>query len=141
MLLKTKGRKEICSSEPEPNFPNGANSDILGQTKSKLPTEVYFRFCLQSVCTSKKSPSQKKCVIIVAIENAKKCCIVTIMRYAIVLSFSLQQFSPGDMGPWIFSAKRDVILRFRQISFNMPKGFYAHGSLIRFRNRDAYMYC
>ena len=37
LLLKTKGRKEIYSSEPEPKFPTGANSDILGVSKSSSP--------------------------------------------------------------------------------------------------------
>ena len=37
LLLKTKGCKEIFSSEPEPKFPTGANSDILGVTKSNSP--------------------------------------------------------------------------------------------------------
>ena len=40
------------------------------------------------------------------------------MRYAIVLSSFFTTINPGDM----FSAKCDVILRFRQISFNMPQG-------------------
>ena len=40
------------------------------------------------------------------------------MRYAIVLSFFY-----SNWGFWIFSAKCDVILRFRRISFNMPQGF------------------
>ena len=44
------------------------------------------------------------------------------MRYAIVLSF-LQQLTQETWDLWIFSAKCDVILIFRRISFNMPQGF------------------
>ena len=29
LLLKTKGRKEVYSSEPEPKFPTGANLDVF----------------------------------------------------------------------------------------------------------------
>ena len=70
LLLKTKGRKEIYSSEREPKFPTGANSDILGVTKSTahrgvLPVLPSIRVYFKNV------PKSKKCVIIVAIENAK----------------------------------------------------------------------
>ena len=37
LLLKMKGRIEIFFSEPEPKFPNGANSDILGLIISNSP--------------------------------------------------------------------------------------------------------
>ena len=87
----------------------------------------------------KNVPKSKKCVIIVVIENAKlkllKCFLVTIMRYAIVLSFLLQQLTLETWGLCIFSAKCDVILRFQYA----PR-FYAHSSLIRFRNRDTYIH-
>ena len=36
-FLKMNVRKEIYSSEPEPKFPTGANSDILGVTISNSP--------------------------------------------------------------------------------------------------------
>ena len=53
----------------------------------------------------------------------------------------LQQFTLETWGFWIFSAKCDVILSFRRISFKSPR-LYAHASLIRFRlwHRDTYMY-
>ena len=51
-----------------------------------------------------------------------KCYLVTIMHYAIVLSF-LQQLAQETWGLWIFSAKCDVILRIRRISFDMPQGY------------------
>ena len=35
----------------------------------------------------------------------------------------LQHLTLETWGLWIFSAKCDVILRFRRISFNMPQGF------------------
>ena len=35
----------------------------------------------------------------------------------------LQQLTLEKVGLWIFSAKCDVIFRFRRISFNMPQGF------------------
>ena len=45
------------------------------------------------------------------------------MRYATVLSFLFTTINPGDMGPLVFLAKCDVIIRFRRISFNMSQGF------------------
>ena len=52
-----------------------------------------------------------------------KCCLATIMRYVIVLSFFLQHLTLVTRGLWIFYTKCDVILRFRWIGFNMPKRF------------------
>ena len=103
LLPKMKGRKEIYYSEPEPKFPTGANSDILGVTKSNSPQRCTSGSALNP-CVLKRVPKSKKCVIIVAIENAKfkllnlNCCLVTIMRYAILLSF-FTTFKPGDIGP------------------------------------------
>ena len=70
LLLKMKGREEIYSSEPEPKFPTGDNSDILGMTKSNSPQRCTSGSAL--ICVYFKNvPKPKKCVIIVAIENAK----------------------------------------------------------------------
>ena len=44
------------------------------------------------------------------------------MRYAIAISLFLQQLTLETWGLCVFSAKCDVILRFRRISFNMPQG-------------------
>ena len=58
---KTKRRKEIYSSEPEPKVPNGANSDIIGVTKSNSPqpTEWYFGSAF-SRCVLQKRPQVKE---------------------------------------------------------------------------------
>ena len=48
----------------------------------------------------KNVPKSRKCMIIVSIENAKlKLLKVTIMRYAIVLSFFIQKFTLETWGP------------------------------------------
>ena len=60
-----KGRKEIYTSEPEPKFPNAANSG-RNQTPHRGLLPV-----LPSICVVKNVPKSTKCVIIVAIENAK----------------------------------------------------------------------
>ena len=90
----------------------------------------------------KNVPKSKKCVIIVAIENAKLKLSKVLPSYNNALCDSsklfLQQLTLETWGLWIFSAKCEIILTFRRISFNMPQRFYAHVSLIRFR--DTYMY-
>ena len=68
--MKTKGRKEIYSSEPEPKFPTGANLDILGVTIFNSPQRCTSGSAL-NLCVLKIVPKSKKCVIIMAIENAK----------------------------------------------------------------------
>ena len=118
---KGESRKEIYTSEPETKFPTGAKSDILC-VKIKLPTDAYFRFCFQSCVYFKNVPKSKKCVIIVATENAKLELLKVLFSYAIVLSFFTKK-PLETWGLWIFSIKCDVILRSRRISFNMPQGF------------------
>ena len=59
LLLKMKGRKEIYSSEPEPKFPTGANSDILGVTKSNSPQRCTSGSAF-NVCVLKKRPQVKE---------------------------------------------------------------------------------
>ena len=69
MLLKTKGRKEIYS-EPEAKLPTGAYSDILGLTKSNSPQRCTSGSAFSRVYF-KNVPKSKKCLKIMAIENAK----------------------------------------------------------------------
>ena len=76
----------------------------------------------------KNVPKSKKCVIIVAIENAKLKLLKVLSSYNNALCdrsklFLFKQLTLETWGLWIFSAKCDVILRFRWISFNMPQGF------------------
>ena len=59
LLLKTKGRKEIYSSEPEPKFPSGANSDILGVTKSNSPQRCMSGSAF-NLCVLQKRPQVKE---------------------------------------------------------------------------------
>ena len=70
MLLKTKGRKEIYSSEPEAKLPTGAYSEILGLTKSNSPQRCTSGSAFSRVYF-KNVPKSKKCLKIMAIENAK----------------------------------------------------------------------
>ena len=85
----------------------------------------------------KNVPKSKKFVIIVAIENAKLKLLKVLSSYNNAICDSSKLFTTinqGDKEPRIFSAKCDVILRFRRISFNMPQGFIIR---FRFRNRDS----
>ena len=70
LLLKTKGRKEIYSSKPEPKYPSAANSNILGVAKSNTPQRCTSCSAFNP-CVLQKRPQVNKYVIIVAIENAK----------------------------------------------------------------------
>ena len=142
MLLKTKGRKEIYSSEPEPKLPTGANLDILGVTKSNSPQRCTSGSAF-NLCVLKNVSKSKECVIVVAIENAKLKLLKVLSGYNNALCGSsklfLQQFTLETWDLWIFSTKCDVIFRFRRMFQYAPR-FYAHVSLIRFRfrNRDTY---
>ena len=66
-------------------------------------------------------------MIIEAMEYAKLKLFKVLSRYNNALCDSsmlfLQQLILETWGLWIFSAKCDVILIFRRISFNMPQGF------------------
>ena len=100
--MKTKGCKEIYSSEPEPKFPTGANSDILGLTKSNPPQRVLL--VLPSIRVYFKNVSKsKKCVIIVAIENAELKLLKVLSSYNNALCDSSKLFftttNHGGMGP------------------------------------------
>ena len=61
--LKTKGRREIYSSEPEPKFTNGAISDILGVTKSNSPQRCTsgsaFNLCVLQNVPNQSTPKCK----------------------------------------------------------------------------------
>ena len=126
MLLKTKGRKEIYSSGPEPKFPTGANSDILSVTKSNSP-QMCTSGSAFNLCVLHKRPKSKKWVNVVAIENAKLKLFKVLSSYNNALcdnsKLFLQQLILETSELWIFSAKIDVFLRFRRTSFNMPQGF------------------
>ena len=83
----------------------------------------------------KNAPKSNKCLIIVAIENAKLKLLNMLSSYSNKLCDSSKLFfftliNPRDMGP--LDILRIIVAR-----------FYAHASLIRFRfrNRDIYMYC
>ena len=73
------------------------------------------------------SLKSKKCVIKVAIENAKLKLLKVVYSYNNAVCGSSKPFflqlTLETWGLWIFSSKCDVILRFRQISFNMPQDF------------------
>ena len=99
--MKTKGRKEIYSSEPEPKFPTGANSDIRGVTKSNSPQRCTSGSAFNP-CILKNVPKSKKCLIIVAIRNAKLKLLKVLSSYNNALcdsSKKITTINPGDMGP------------------------------------------
>ena len=122
-------RKAVKRSTPLSRNPNSPLEQIWislawqKQTPHKgvLPVlpSIYVYF--------KNVPKSKKCVIIVAIENAKLKLLKLLSSYNNALCDSSKLFSQRltleTWCLWIFSAKCDVILRFRQISFNMPQGF------------------
>ena len=100
--LKTKGRKEIYSSESEPKFPNRANSDILGVTKSNSPQRCTSGSAF-NLCVLQNVTKSKKFVIIVALENAKLKLLKVLSCHNNALCDSSKLFfttiNPGDMGP------------------------------------------
>ena len=98
-FLKRKAVKRFYSSESEAKIPTGANSDILGVAKSNSPQR-----CISGSAFNLCVASQKKCVIIVAIENEKLKLLKVLSSYhnalcAIVLSFFFTTIYPGDTGP------------------------------------------
>ena len=99
-------------------MPTGANSDILSVTKSNSPQRCTSGSAFNS-CVLQKRPKSNKCVIIVALENAKLKLLKVLPSYNNALYDSsklfLQQLTLEIWGFWIFSPKCDVILRFRHI--------------------------
>ena len=95
MLLKTKVRKEIYSPELEPKFRNGANSDILGVTKSNSPQRCTsgsaFNLCVLQERPQVKEMRDYRCY--------RKCKIKTNKRVNPTIN-------PGDMG--LFDIRRKV---------------------------------
>ena len=133
-------QKVIKRSTPLSRNPNSPLEQVFLAWRNQTPHRGVLLFLLQSVYF-KNVPKSKRCMIIVAIENAKLKLLKVLSSYNNALSkLFLQQLTLETWGLWIFSSKCNVSLRFRQISFNMPQGFYAHASLIRFifRNRDIY---
>ena len=63
----------------QPKFPNGANSDILGVTKLNSPQRCTSGFAF-NLCVHQNVPKFKKCLIIVAIENANSLLKQKILR-------------------------------------------------------------
>ena len=61
------------------------------------------------------------------------------MRYEIVLSF-FTTINSGDMGPLDILHKVWRNSQIKTDQFQYASRFYAHVSLIRFRNRNTYMY-
>ena len=59
LLLKTKGGKEIYSSEPEPKYHSGANSDILGITQLNSPQRCTSGSAF-NLCVLQKRPQVKE---------------------------------------------------------------------------------
>ena len=112
-------------------------------TKSNSPQRCTSSSAFNLCVLKKTSPSKRKCVIVVAIENAKLKLLKVLSSYNNALCDSsklfLQQFTLETWDLWIFSAKCDVIFRFRRMFQYAPR-FYAHVYLIRFRfsNRDTY---
>ena len=80
LLLKTIGRKEIYSSEPEPKFPNGVNSDIFGVTKPNSPQRCTSGSAF-NLCVLKKRPQVKE---MTDYSGYRKCKIKTIKSVALL---------------------------------------------------------
>ena len=80
LLLKTKGRKKINSSEPEPKFPTGVDSDILGVTKSNSPHRCTSGSAF-NLCLLKKRPQVKE---MRDYSGYRKCKIKTIKRVVLL---------------------------------------------------------
>ena len=123
-----KDCKEIYSFSPEHNFPNGANSDILGVTKSNSAQRCTSGSVF-NLCVLQKRPQIKEIHIIVATENAKLKLLKVLSSYYNALcdnsKLFLQQLTLETWGLWVLSAKCDVILRFGRISSIII--FMAHG--------------
>ena len=99
MLLKTKGRKEIYSSEPEPKYPTGAHSDILGVAKSNSPQRYTSAF---NPSVLQKRHQVKEMRDYNGYRNAKLKLLKVLSSYNNALCDSSKLFStinPGDMGP------------------------------------------
>ena len=126
-------QKFVKKSTPLSRNPNSAMEQIriFLAWRNQTP-HIGVLPVLPSICVYFKNvPKSKKCVIVAAIENAKLKLIKGLSSYNNALCDSyklfLQQLTPQltleTWGLWIFSAKCDVILKFRRISFNMSQGF------------------
>ena len=101
LLLKTKGRKEIYSSEPEPKFPTGVNSDILGVTKSNSPQRCTSGSAFNP-CALQKRPQVKEMRDYSGYRKCKIKTIKVLSSYNNALCDSSKlcftTINPGDMG-------------------------------------------
>ena len=118
---KRKVVKRSTHLSRNPNFPVEQIRIFLAwrnQTPHRgvLPVLSSIRVYFKNVSKS------KKCVIKVAIENAKIKVLKVLSSYNNALCDSFKLIFT-TWGLWTFSAKCDVILIFRLISFNIPQFF------------------
>ena len=101
LLLKTKGCKNIYSSEPEPKFPTGAISDILGVTKSNSQQRCTSGYVFNP-CVFRKRPQVKEMRNYSCYRKCKIKTIKNMSSYNNALCDSSKLFftiiNSGDMG-------------------------------------------